>query len=240
MSIQESALILPADYPRIKVVGSFEELANTPMIDGVNALCWKRSLAGDFREIVRELGPGVGIESIEDERLLGLSLSDAGKMAREILLEDLRRLRGLDLLPSLDCIHKSPRDESDGPVHTDVFSWHADSATVQADTWLCSYTEAASEGIRNDEVQRHIDVPETRAKLLELFGGAEGEEFEEFLTENFYDLHYAPLPGAKPFSFGFGNLWRVATDWPENPVPPCVHRAPMTAEGTPPRLLLIS
>ncbi len=40
-------------------------------------------------------------------------------------------------------------------------------------------------------------------ELLELFGGAEGEEFEEFLTENFYDLHYAPLPGAKPFSFGF-------------------------------------
>ncbi len=36
-----------------------------------------------------------------------------GKVAQEILLEDLRRLRELDLLPSLDCIHKSPRDESD-------------------------------------------------------------------------------------------------------------------------------
>ena len=240
MTTFQSALDLPSDYPRIKVVDSFEELVATPMRDGVNAICWRRELSGDYREIVRKLGAGVGIEAIDDDRLLSLSLSVEGNIARETLLTDLRRLRELDLLPSLDCIHNSPRDESDGPIHTDVFSWHADSATVPTDTWLCSYAEAAAEGLRNDEARPHIEVPETRAKLLEMFGGEDSPDFREFLTEFFYDLHYAPLPGAKPFSFGFGNLWRIATDYPGNPVPPCIHRAPTTEPETPPRLLLIS
>ena len=45
---------------------------------------------------------------------------------------------------------------------------------------------------------------------------------------------------AEPFSFGLGNLWRIAVEYPDSPVPPCVHRAPATIPGRPPRLLLIS
>ena len=36
------------------------------------------------------------------------------------------------------------------------------------------------------------------------------------------------------------NLWRIATDHPGCPVPPCIHRAPATLPGASPRLLLIS
>jgi hypothetical protein len=36
-----------------------------------------------------------------------------------------------------------------------------------------------------------------------------------------------------------GHLWRIAIDYPENPVPPCIHRAPDPIEGDPPRLILI-
>ena len=61
-----------------------------------------------------------------------------------------------------------------------------------------------------------------------------------YLNENFFDLHYAPLPQARPFSFGLGHLWRIATEHPGSPVPPCIHRAPATLPGQPPRLLLIS
>jgi hypothetical protein len=49
------------------------------------------------------------------------------------------------------------RDEESGAVPTDVYSFHADSATVETDTYLCSYTEAASEGLRNEEAQRYVD-----------------------------------------------------------------------------------
>ena len=76
--------------------------------------------------------------------------------------------------------------------------------------------------------------------LLQLFGGADDAEFAEYLSDNCYDLHYSPAPDARPFSFGIGNLWRIAVDWPGSSVPPCIHRAPEPPPGSPPRLLLIS
>jgi hypothetical protein len=96
-----------------------------------------------------------------------------------------------------------------------------------------------SEGLRNEEARRRVDVPETRAELLKLHGGEDNDAFREFLQENCYDLHYAPVPEARPYLFGVGNLRRIAVDWPGSPVPPCIHRAPETQPGQP-RLLLIS
>ena len=162
-----------------------------------------------------------------------------GRLVQKLFIEDQRRLRAHGFSPELNCIQGYLRDEEPGPVSTDVFSFHADSAPVEADTWLCTYHGPASEGLRNDEARRRVDIPETRAALLEAFGGEESDGFLEYLSEHCYDLHYAPVAQARPFSFGLGNLWRVAVDWPGSPVPPCIHRAPETRPGQPPRLLLI-
>jgi hypothetical protein len=235
-----SALNLPADYPRIRRVHSFSELATTPFVDGVNAMVWERSLPGDFAEVVNKLGAGEGIVTLEEDALRELPLSGAGRVAVAVMLADLKSLRDRELAPVLNCIHGYPRDEASGPVPTHVMSFHADSAPVEADTWLCTYHGAPSEGLRHEDAQRRVDIPATRAELLKRYGGADDAGFREFLNEHCYDLHYAPMPGAIPFSFGVGNLWRITTDWPGSPVPPCVHRAPETALGDPPRLLLIS
>jgi hypothetical protein len=234
------AFILPDSYPRVRLVDSFDELASTRFGDGVNALCWPRTLTGDFTEVVRHLTSRDEIATLEDAALRALPLSASGQAAVEILIQDQQRLRSLGLAPVLDCIHRYPRDEEDAVVPTDVYSFHADSATVEADTWLCSYTESSSEGLSNEDALRCIDVPETRAELLKLYGGEDDPEFAEFLKENCYDLHYVARPGARPFSFGLGNLWRIAVEYPGSPVLPCVHRAPDTVPGRPPRLLLIS
>ena len=227
-------------HRRINALQSFAELVATPFADGVNALCWPRVLAGDFGEVVEKLGAGEEIEPIEEEQLAGLNVSAAGRVAIEILQEDLRRLRELERDPVLNCIHDYARDEAPLPVRTDVFSWHADSAPVEADTWLCTYYGPPSEGLPNEEAQRRVDIPEVRAELLKFFGMEEdGAEFREALREHCFDLHYTPLPHARPSSFGVGNLWRIAVDWPGSPVPPCIHRAPETLPGTAPRLLLI-
>ena len=231
---------LPDGYTRIQVVSSFRELVTTPFAGDINALCWPRKLAGDFRQVVERLGVGEGIDALDDARLATLPVSAAGRAAIELLLEDQRRLREIDRDPVLNCIHGYPRDENPGSVSTDVFSFHADSAPVEADTWLCTYHGAASEGLRNDEATRRVDIPKTRAELLQLFGSEDDDGFREFLSDHCYDLHYAPLPHARPFPFGLGNLWRIAVDWPGSPVPPCIHRAPDTRPGDPPRLLLIS
>jgi hypothetical protein len=229
-----------AGCPRIKLVHSFHELLTTPFANGVNALCWPRRLAGDFGEVVERLGAGEGIVTLGDERLTSLPVTAAGRTAIEVLLEDQRLLREHGRDPVLNCIHGYPRDEEPGPVRTDVFSFHADSAPVEADTWLCTYHGAPSEGLRNDEARRRVDIAETRAELLGLFGGEDNDDFREFLSEHCYDLHYAPLSQARPFSFGVGNLWRISVDWPGSSVPPCIHRAPDAVPGHSPRLLLIS
>ena len=219
---------------------SFAELIATPFADGVNALCWPRTLPGDFAEVVEKLGPGEEIVTIEEEQLARLEVSGAGRVAIDVLREDLLRLREVERDPVLNCIHRYLRDEEPGPVRTDVFSWHADSAPVAADTWLCTYYGRPSEGLPNEEAQPRVDIPETRAELLRFLGmEADDDEFREALREHCFDLHYAPLPHARPYSFGVGHLWRIAVQWPGSAVPPCIHRAPETLPTDSPRLLLI-
>jgi hypothetical protein len=236
-----SSLSNAPSSPRIKQVNSFQELLNTPYEAGVNALCWPRVLEGDYSEVVRLLGDGGGeaITVLDEARLRALPLSAEGRVAVEVMLEDLRILRAHELDPVLNCIHGYPRDEDAGPVVTDVFSFHADSAPVEAATWLCTYHGPSSEGLANEDAVRRVDLTATRAELWKLFGGTDEAEFREFLNENCYDLHYAPVDGARPYSFGVGNLWRIAVDYPGSPVPPCIHRAPETEPGQA-RLLLIS
>lgn len=227
-------------HPSIRMVGGFHELISTPLADGVNALCWPRVLTGNFAEVVSLLGAGEGIVNLDEDLLRSLPLSEEGRIAVEVMLEDQRMLRELDLDPELNLIHAYQRDEHPGPIATDVLSWHADSATDETDTWLCTYHGAPSEGVLNEQVVKKVDVPEIRAEVLRRFGGKDDGGFLEYLAEHCYDLHYASIPGARPYSFGVGNLWRISTDWPGSPVLPCVHRAPQTRPGEPPRLLLIS
>ena len=221
---------------------SFAELVATPFADGVNALCWARTLAGGFREVAEKLAAGEsdGMVAIEEDQLASLAVSTAGRMAIEVLREDLRRLRQIERDPVLNCIRSYPRDEATTPVRTDVFSWHVDSAPVEADTWLCTYYGASSEGLPNEHAERRVDIPETRAELLGFLGMERDDaEFREALREHCFDLHYTSRPHAQPYSFGVGNLWRIAVDWPGSAVPPCIHRAPDTLATDAPRLLLI-
>jgi hypothetical protein len=224
----------------IRTVANFEALVSTPFADGINALCWQRSLPGDFAEVLAHLGPGQGIVPLDEERLHSLPVSNEGRAAIDCMLADLRTMRASGLAPELNCIYGYPRDGTSVSLATDVYSFHADSAPVEADTWLCTYHGAPSEGLLNAEARRRVEAPSMRAELLQRFGGADDEAFADDLREGCHDLHYVPLPNAQPYSFGVGHLWRIALDYPGSPVAPCIHRAPTTLPGDPPRLLLIS
>ena len=230
------------DLPSVQLVHSFQELAETTFAGNINALCWERSLPGDFAEIIMCLGSSreQPLITLDPELLRALPLSAAGQIARDGMLADFDLLSARDLAPVLNCVYAYPRDERAGPIATDVFSFHVDSAPCETDTWLCTYHGHASEGLGNEQAQRLIDIPATRAALLAAYGGADDAGFQDFLTEHAYDLHYAARPHARPYSFGIGNLWRITTTYPGCPVPPSIHRAPPTKPGDPPRLLLIS
>ena len=224
---------------RVRQVGSFAELLTTPFAGDVNALCWERTLPGDYAEVITKLGPGEGIVPLDDERLRALDLSLTGRLAAEAMLDDQQLLRDHELAPSLNCVYDCVRGTDAGTVPTDVLSFHVDSAPVEVDTWLCTYHGASSEGLRNEDALLKVEIPEIRAQLLKEYGSGDDAGFAEFLHEHSYDSHYNPKPGATPYPFGTFALWRIATRWPSSPVPPCIHRAPENHPGSP-RLLLIS
>lgn len=224
---------------QVRTVESFTALLEARWDNGINALCWPRTLAGDFAEVANALGMGEGIVPLDESRLRSLLPSPAGQLARDVMLADLRLLRDHGLAPELNCIYAYPRDEDATVIKTDVYSWHADSAPIETATWLCTYHGAASEGLPNAQARRKSNDPVLRAALLREYGGKDDAGFAEFLREHGYSLHYAELPNAEPWSFGISHLWRIAVDWPGSPVPPCIHRAPFQTPGDLPRLLLI-
>jgi hypothetical protein len=232
--------LLPRPPPLcIRHVGSFDDLVSTPFENGINALCWARELAGDYAEIAGKLETTEDLIVLEERDLLSLEVSGSGKIAIAQILSDMHLLRDRGRDPVFNRISAYPRDDLSAPVPTDVYSFHVDSAPVEADTWLCTYWGAPSEGLRNEDAIRRIDLPGNREALLREFGGEDNETFLEYLSEGCFDLHYAPVTGAVPYSFGVGNLWRIAVEYPGAPVPACIHRAPENLPGQPARLLLI-
>lgn len=229
-------------YHRIKLVSSFDELVNTPFADGVNALCWQRQLDGDFAEVAAHLAAGDEIITLCPDDLTALrnQLSPAAQMAVEVMKADFQLLAGRGLDPCLDCIPSYPRDISDAILRMDVYSFHADRAPVRADTYLCTYTGASSEGLPNEQAVRHVDIDSTRAALKAEWLRTGGGDFDSWLMESSYDLHYRANADAQIYQFGVGHLWRIAIKYPDCPAPPCIHRAPAQQEGDAPRLLLIS
>ena len=74
----------PSGYTRVKIVKTFNELVTTRFGDGINALCWQRTLSGDFDEVVSQLAASDDVASLDDVSLRRLPLSAAGE-AHELL-----------------------------------------------------------------------------------------------------------------------------------------------------------
>lgn len=220
---------------QIHRVTTFEDLVTTPFSGDVNAICWTRELQGDFSEIVKKVSTSENITTIEEEELRALELSEAGQLAREIILNDLKALTDYGASPVLNVISYYDRDETFFP--TDVYSFHVDRSPIPTNTFLCTYYGDSSEILPNSEGRQKILIPEIREELRKLYDGAE-EGFESFLTEHFFDLHYQANADAHLISLGVGHLWKLAVDHPESEVAPCLHRAPEEKSGEK-RLLLI-
>ena len=222
---------------QIHCVTNFQNLVSTPFHGEINAICWTRKLRGDFSEIVKKLELNENIVVVDDGDLLELQLSEQGQLAREIILNDLKVLKAHGASPILNLIKCYERDDSFPFFPTDVYSFHVDRSPVPTDTFLCTYYGESSEILPNSQVEQKVLVPEIRDELKKRYGGTD-EEFELFLSEHFFNLHYRAKPYASPISLGLGHLWRLAVDYPESQVLPCVHRAPEEKTGQH-RLLLI-
>ncbi len=226
---------LSQEEHQIQDVTNFQDLVSTPFHGARNAICWTRQLIGDFAEIVEKVELNENITVLDEAILRELQLSEMGQLAREILLNDLNLLTSHGAAPVLNIIKCYDRDNDYPFFPTDVYSFHVDRSPIPTDTFLCTYHGDPSEILPNSEATQKILVPEIRDELKKLYGGHD-EGFEAFLSENFFDLHYQPHPNALPINLGLGHLWRLAIDYPESRVHPCIHRAPKEKTN---RLLLI-
>ncbi len=218
-------------------VSNFQDLVSTPYHGENNAICWARELIGDFSEIVKRMELDENMVELTSVELRKMRLSKQGNLAREILLNDIHLLTEHGASPVLNVIEYYERDDIFPFFPTDVYSYHVDRSPVRTDTILCTYHGASSDILRNAQGEQKILVPEIRAELRKLYDGAE-DGFDAFLQEHFFDLHYQAKPDAKPVNLGLGHLWRLAVDYPESSVLPCLHRAPEEMVGEK-RLLLI-
>ena len=222
---------------QIQCVTNFEDLVSKPLHGENNANCWKRKLIGDFSEIVNKVELSGNIATLGKDELCKLQLSKQGQLAREILLNDLSLLKAHGASPILNVIKCYDRDDAYPFFPTDVYSFHVDRSTIPNDTYLCTYYGEPSEILPNSQGIQKIHIPEIRSELKKLYSGPE-EGFESFLSEYYFDLHYQAKPMAQPVSLGLGHIWRLACDYPESNVLPCLHRAPKEKTGEK-RLLLI-
>ena len=226
-----------SDNNQIKVVSTFSELVNLNFQGDNNAIGWHRNLVGDFKEIVYKLELKENITEVSIEDLLALQLSESGHLARETILKDVQLLTDFGASPSLNLLKNYERDYELDFISTDVYSYHIDRSPIETDTFLCTYYGPASDILPHNQVEQKVLIPEIRGKLKKLHDGPEAE-FETFLEDYFFDLHYQPKPNTKPMNLGSGHLWRLAVDHPTQQVLPCVHRAPTEKDGEY-RLLLI-
>lgn len=220
-----------------QTVSSIETLLATPFEGTVNAVCLARELNGDFSEIISKISLTDKVIVVDTAMLLALDLSEQGQLAREIVLNDFEALTAYGEAPMINIITSYERDESFPFFPTDVYSFHVDRAPIPSATFLCTYYGDASEILPNEYAEQKIYVPEIREALKKIYDGPE-EEFDTFLSDYFFDLHYRPKNDELLLPLGQGNLWKLAVDHPQSPVLPCIHRAPFERSGTP-RLLLI-
>ncbi|WP_293789044.1 DUF1826 domain-containing protein [uncultured Pedobacter sp.] len=226
-----------ANHAQIVVVSTFSDLVDTVFRGDLNAACWRRELEGDFKEIVSKLELKANLTEVSMDDLRTLKLSAQGNLARTQIMNDFQQLTDAGALPSLNLIKSYERDEEFDFISTDVYSFHVDRSAIGTDTFLCTYYGAVSEILPNHLAEQKVLVPEIRQKLRALHQGT-AAEFENFLTEHYFDLHYQAKEGAMPVKLGSGHLWRLAVDHPAQACLPCIHRAPLENDGEY-RLLLI-
>ncbi|MCB9996529.1 MAG: hypothetical protein H6869_08855 [Rhodospirillales bacterium] len=219
---------IPADYKRIKVVGSLSELFNAKFggPDEINCIVYPRRLQQDFNKLALALQPLADDARRKTGRIRKLHYNDLKQLSAvpdPVLKEAVDAVIGDMDFPEVRRAredfykHAEFRIVYPGAYDLDevIEDFHEDNIYVPEGRIIFFYAGATSEGARNEDV-----IKRSREGLINPQNDA-------------YDLK----PGAKAFRFQAGDVIRFAGNCQPG-IKPFVHKAPIMKEHAPPRLLL--
>ncbi len=212
---------VPKDYDLLKVVGSLKDMFNAGVGEVCNVVLFPRKkLSGDFNGLARRLWKDFGDPNDlefpelhkEDLEQVVTSLRGRQKIACQKIIDDIVTFESHGFHGGLRLIVPDSYMKVNAAVH----EFHGDVA--EGHRLMCCYNAPVTEALRNDEaVYKGIRTT------------VSGRNEKEFPV-------YKPEKGAKPFSFGVGDIWyQVSNYWSD--VDAFIHRAVETKAGDPPRLL---
>ena len=115
--------------PHLLHVSNFDDLINTPFKTPINTISWSRELDGNFEEIIHAIDFDGNILELDEEDLMALNLSEAGKTARNTILSDIKLLTEHGAAPVVNIIKYYEADEH-SLFSTDVYSFHVDRSPI--------------------------------------------------------------------------------------------------------------
>lgn len=209
---------IPRKNSRVKVVASLSDMFNRAFggAEEVNCIVHPRKLSGDFNALARRLSAPL---KLEKKPFVELSTDAFALHARSLRGAEKKAAKAiLADMKRMDEQNLNPvlrvigeGDYREQSAFDRVHDFHADGVTkVGGYKVLCCYTSPVTEGLRLEDA-----------------------EFQE-------DGYYKMKPGAKPFSFRPGSIWRHAVIGTGEGILPFIHRAPHVSEQRQPRLILMA
>lgn len=119
--------------------------------------------------------------------------------------------------------------------------FHFDGGNVEIGRVLIPYTAPTTEGIAPEDCIRFVDIPKFQQDLIGRYGQdkVDPAELAALYKQGIAEIRL-PLPGAVPYSFSAGDVFRHAVQENMAGVTPHLHRAPPMPKGAKPRLLLVA
>ena len=215
-----------------------------------NVILHRRKLRGDFNALAAHLA---GNKKVTIDR--SLRREDVVKAEKE--LKGKAKKAAQEILADIDMLAREGYhstklrligDEGYRMDHgydlkkgSGVSLFHFDGGQPLKGRVLTAYAGATTQGIAPEDCIRFVDIPKFQQDLIGRFGQdhVDPKELAALMKRSIADIRL-PKPGAIPYAFSVGDIFRHAVRDNKAGVTPHLHRAPPMTTGAKPRLLLVA
>ncbi len=247
---RSAAFLKAVESGRICVADNQADMLSRKFGSHANVILHTRELKGDFNEVVAVChklfaGKNQHLTQKDVTEALTPHLSDAGRQATGIIIEDLKAMTSAGCKDArLRVVYGYEDHNENAPMEDNEHHFHIDGGDMTRGRILAPYTDPASEGLTPEDAIACLSLE----KYTELFKqawkkSAPDESLESYIRgmKMIYGGYYEPAAGKEPFAFRAGDIWRQAVmQMKQAGGPPAfVHRGSKPKDASTPRLLSV-